>query len=65
MDTILGKIVTTDGYTFYHLEGGRVADDHNPDAMDMSWDTLKEFADSMGGDHTVLANEFWTYYPVR
>lgn len=44
---VLAKLVTSDGYTFYHLKDGRVVDSREPDAIDMSWDTLSEFAEAL------------------
>lgn len=39
----LRTFMTSDGYKFHELPGGRVSDSHDPDAEDMSWDSVKEF----------------------
>ena len=68
MTKVLGKIRTADGFVFYHLLGvpaginGRVVDNLDPSAVDMSWDSLQEFAVSNSDnlpntDGAVL----WTY----
>ena len=41
-------IKTEDGYTFYLLEDGRVADNPDPKHADMSWPTLQDFLDTQG-----------------
>ena len=62
MTKVLGKIRTADGFVFYHLLNGQVVDNLDSSAVDMSWDTLQEFAVSNSDnlpntDWAVL----WTY----
>lgn len=58
---VLADIVTSDGYRFHHLKDGRVVDSRDPEAIDMSWDTLAEFAESL----TECGYRPWTYHNVR
>ena len=37
------KIITSDGYTFYLLNNGKVVDNLNCDLVDMSSNSLEEF----------------------
>ena len=38
---------TEDGYRFYVLPDGSVADSEDPDAVDMSWPSVADFLDSV------------------
>ena len=40
---------TEDGYTFYVLPDGTVADNLNPALVDMSWDSFEDFWTSTEG----------------
>ena len=44
------KFKTGDGYTFYQLPDGKVVDNLDPNAVDMSWDNVKDFKKSVGTD---------------
>lgn len=43
------KYRTEDGYIFYLLPDGTVADSVNPEEVDLSWDTLEDFLESTEG----------------
>jgi hypothetical protein len=43
------KYRTEDGYTFYLLPDGTVADSVDPAEVDMSWDTFADFWESTEG----------------
>ncbi len=40
---------STDGYKFYEMPDGKIVDNLNPDNVDMSWGTKKEFLSDMEG----------------
>ena len=40
---------TEDGYTFYVLPDGTVADSTDPDEVDLSWDSFEDFWASTEG----------------
>jgi hypothetical protein len=44
------KFKTGDGYTFYQLPDGKVVDNLDPNAVDMSWNNVKDFKKSVGED---------------
>ena len=40
---------STDGYTFYEMPNGKIVDNLNPENVDMSWGSKKEFLNDMEG----------------
>ena len=44
------KFKTEDGYTFYQLPDGKIVDDLDPNSVDISWDNVKDFKQSIGYD---------------
>ena len=49
MTEVLGRIRTADGYTFFHLADDSIVDSLDPASVDMSWASLRQFADMAGG----------------
>ena len=52
-------IVTSDGYTFFVTDDGRVVDNQNPGCIDLAWKSLPEFISDSDGffDLTVDCGE--------
>ena len=42
-------IVTSDGYTFFVTDDGRVVDNQNPGSIDLAWKSLPEFISDSDG----------------
>lgn len=51
-------IVTSDGYTFFVTDDGRVVDNQNPACVDLSWDSFEHFIYDTG--HFDLTVDFGT-----
>ena len=49
MTEVLGRIRTADGYVFYHLADDSIVDSLDPSSVDMSWASLRQFANMAGG----------------
>ena len=67
MTKVLGRIRTADGYVFYHLADDSIVDSLDPASVDMSWASLRQFAQANGDDGTATMDwtVLWTYMTAR
>jgi len=67
MTEVLGRIRTADGYTFFHLADDSIVDSLDPASVDMSWASLRQFAQANGDDGTATMDwtVLWTYMTAQ